>query len=67
MSAGDIDESGYVDLSDLKRLADSYGASSSSPNYLTGADFNRSGIIDLSDLKYLADHYGEQIRIIIHE
>jgi len=61
MSAGDLNWSGLVDLTDLGIFADAYGLSTSQANYLPAADFNKSGLIDLTDLGYLADHYGEQV------
>ena len=64
MSAGDINASGLVDLTDLVLLADAYGTITEQAKYLLAADFNRSGLIDLTDLVHLADHYGEQVTVI---
>jgi uncharacterized protein (DUF2141 family) len=57
--AGDINGDGYVDISDLGMLADSYGSQSGAPQYSEHADFNADGFIELSDLGILADTYGK--------
>lgn len=56
ITPGDADVDGDVDLSDLGRLATSYGVGSGG-TWLSG-DFDLDGDVDLADLGVLASHYG---------
>lgn len=55
---GDLDGSGFVDLSDLAGLLASFGLSIGDPAFDPAADFNNSGTVDLSDLAGLLANFG---------
>lgn len=56
--AGDIDNSGFIDLGDLVLLAKAYNSRPGAPNWNPDADVDGSGVVDLGDLILLAENYG---------
>ncbi|MBN2296742.1 MAG: PEP-CTERM sorting domain-containing protein [Pirellulales bacterium] len=63
--AGDANEDGYVDVSDLGILATHYGTTSGAE--WGDADFNGDGKVDVSDLGALAANYGAVPTVAVPE
>jgi len=57
--AGDIDNTGFIDLGDLVLLAKAYNSRPGAPNWNPGADVNGNGWVELGDLIFLAENYGK--------
>lgn len=58
MRAGDLNDDGRIDLSDLGILSSAYGYNKSGGMPYSAADINEDGVVDLSDLGWLAANYG---------
>ncbi len=57
--AGDINEDGIVDISDISLVSFAYGTFIGETFYNPDADLNKDGVVDLTDLSIVAIHYGE--------
>jgi hypothetical protein len=57
--AGDINQDGYVSLTDLVLLAKAYGSKPGEPAWNPNADLDGDGKVGLSDLVILAKNYGK--------
>jgi parallel beta-helix repeat protein len=57
--AGDINYDGFVEISDLTALGETYGAMPNSPNWNVRADINDDHIINAMDLAMLGRNYGK--------
>jgi len=56
---GDLNADKIVDIFDIVRVALSFGANPSSPNWDPNADINGDGLIDIFDIVIIALHFGE--------
>lgn len=56
--AGDLNNDGRTDLSDLAAFLSAYGSAIGDPSYIAAGDFDHSGVIDLGDLTTLLGGFG---------
>jgi PKD repeat protein len=57
--AGDINNTGAVDIDDLLLLIDAFWGTPSTPNWNPNADLNDDGVVGIDDLLILIDHFWE--------
>lgn len=56
--AGNLNDDGLIDLTDLAELLTAYGACEGDANFLPEADINNDKCVELTDLAYLLSVYG---------
>jgi len=56
---GDVNGDGIVDIRDIHSIAQQYGTTPLSPNWIPNADINDDGKVDIRDIHIAAANYGQ--------
>lgn len=59
--AGDLNEDGLIDITDLALVATAFGSQPSDPRWCQDADLNADDIIDIFDLVAVTINFGGTI------